>query len=147
MTASVPLTPQAHGPAQPGTPVWDGPGRSESAGSGPSTPDQRSPGAARCRLAASHRPAPPADRLLGVFAWVTALGILGLVVALRGYAAIEAGVGPSWYEPALVTIGLIAVGLTVAGMLLADRLRLPWIMLGLATLPVSVNLLLTFTAV
>jgi hypothetical protein len=102
------------------------------------------------RLTASHRPRPPDKRVVAVYAWVTALGAVGLAVALRGLAGINADADPAWYQPTLSAFGLCGVALTVAGMVAAHRTprhtRLPWIMLGLATVPVTVNLLLTFAA-
>lgn len=102
------------------------------------------------RLAASHRPRPPDNRVMAAFAWVTVLGAVGVTVALRGLAGINAEADPAWYQPTLSALGLGGVGLTVAGMVAAHRgprhTRLPWIMLGLATVPVAVNLLLTLAA-
>ncbi|HEX6968242.1 MAG TPA: hypothetical protein VF174_05450 [Micromonosporaceae bacterium] len=102
------------------------------------------------RMAASHRPPPPDDRVLGAFAWVTALGVIGLAVALRGLAAINAGIDPAWYQPTLAALGTCGVVLAVAGMVAAHRTgprsRTPWILLALATVPTAVNLLLTATA-
>lgn len=111
---------------------------------GPPVPDRRRRVvSAAFRMSAAHRPPPPDDRLIGVWAWATGLGIVGLAVALRGLTAITAGAGPSWYEPALVVVGLGGVGLVVAALLSAHRARLPWIMLGLASVPYAVNLALT----
>jgi hypothetical protein len=110
---------------------------------------RRRPVAAAFRLAGTHRPQPPGNRVLGAFTWVTALGVVGLAVALRGLTEITAGTEPSWYQPTLASLGLVGVGLTVAGMVLAQRtrhLRLPWVVLGLATVPVTVNLFLTLGA-
>lgn len=123
------------------------PAADEANGPGPLVPNRRRRGITDTfRLTGTHRPAPPDDRLLGVWAWATGLGVIGLAVALRGLAAITAGTGPSWYEPALASLGLGGVGLTVAALLSARRARLPWIMLGLATVPFVANLALTIGA-
>lgn len=110
--------------------------------------EQGPPVGAAFRLAGTHRPQPLDSRVLVVFAWVTALGVVGLAVALCGLAGISAGADPSWYQPTLAALGLGGVGLMVAGMVTGQRrhVRLPWILLGLATVPVAVNLLLTLTA-
>jgi len=108
--------------------------------------NQPSVTSARSRMISSHRPAPPEDRLIGIWAWGVALGVVGLVAALRGLPAITAGTGPSWYEPTLAGVGLGGVGLTLAAFLSARYARLPWIMLGLATVPMVVTVALTVSA-
>lgn len=84
--------------------------------------------------------------MLVLCAWATGIGILGLAVALRGLDAVLAHADPAWYEPTLAGVGLAGVVLTVLAFLSAERVRLPWIMLGLATVPVVVNLGLTISA-
>jgi hypothetical protein len=99
------------------------------------------------RRPTSHRhPLPPSGRMLALCAWATGIGALGLAVALRGLDAILAHTGPTWYEPTLAGVGLAGVTLTGAAFLSAERMRLPWVMLGLATVPVVVNLGLTIGA-
>jgi hypothetical protein len=94
-----------------------------------------------------HRPGPPSSRMLAVCAWATALGVIGLAVATRALIAVALGATPSWYEPTLAAVGTAAVALT-AGALATERwLRLPWLMLGLATVPALVNVGLTFGTV
>ncbi|HEX5542794.1 MAG TPA: hypothetical protein VFX60_14730 [Micromonospora sp.] len=116
----------------------------EEYGPGPLAPIRRRRGLTdNFRLIGSHRPAPPDDRVLGIYAVATGLGLAGLAVALRGLAAISAEADPSWYEPALAAIGLGGVGLTVAALVTAQRDRLPWLLLGLAIAPFGVNLALT----
>ncbi|HEX5598508.1 MAG TPA: hypothetical protein VFX61_21190 [Micromonosporaceae bacterium] len=114
---------------------------------GPLAPVRRRRGlAAHLRLGGSHRPAPPDDRVLGIYACATGLGGIGLAVALRGLSAITSDAEPSWYEPALAAVGLSGVGLIVAAILTAQRERTPWLLLALATAPFMVNLALTVTA-
>jgi hypothetical protein len=91
------------------------------------------------------RPLPPAGtgRSLGVWGWVTLLGVLGLASALRGIDTVLAGTAPSWYEPALAGLGLTGIVLAATAALAVRRRRLPWVLLGLATLPLGLNLALT----
>jgi hypothetical protein len=79
-----------------------------------------------------------------VSVWATAIGVLGLAVAARALVAIATGATPTWYEPTLAGIGTAAVALTAAGLATERWLRLPWLMLGLATVPALVNIGLTF---
>jgi hypothetical protein len=85
-------------------------------------------------------------QMLGVCGWATALSLVGLAAGLRGLVAVVAGVAPNWYEPTVATIGLGGMALTMVAFLSIRRRRLPWIMLGLATLPLAVNLTLTIAA-
>ncbi|MFB9234026.1 hypothetical protein ACFFWC_00495 [Plantactinospora siamensis] len=86
------------------------------------------------------------DRMLGLCGWATVLGVLGTVAAVRGLFAIRAGAAPEWYEPTLATVGLASIGCIVAAFTLVRRARLPWLLLGLATVPVLVNVGLTVGA-
>ena len=78
--------------------------------------------------------------------WATGVGIAGLGVALYGLNAVLKHTDPAWYEPTLSGVGLAGVGLMLAALLSAERVRLPWVMLGLAAVPVAVNLGLTIGA-
>ncbi|MEV1285563.1 hypothetical protein [Micromonospora sp. NPDC049679] len=98
------------------------------------------------RLPAPADPSPASGRLLAMCAWATALGILGLAVALRGMVGILAKAVPTWYEPALIAAGLAGIVLTVGGFSSVQRPRLPWIMLALATVPLIAALGLTVDA-
>ncbi|MFK3980002.1 hypothetical protein ACI2K4_06410 [Micromonospora sp. NPDC050397] len=85
-------------------------------------------------------------QILGVCGWATVLGLVGLGTGLRGLVAIVAGVAPNWYEPTMASIGLGGIVLTMVAFLFIRHPRLPWIMLGLATVPLAVNLALTLAA-
>ncbi|MFD0819476.1 hypothetical protein ACFQ0D_14415, partial [Micromonospora zhanjiangensis] len=61
--------------------------------------------------------------------------------------AVHGGRAPGWYEPTLAGLGLGVTGLIVAAFCLARHDRLPWIMLGLATVPVLLGLGLTLDTV
>jgi hypothetical protein len=86
-------------------------------------------------------------RTLGICGWGTGLGAVGLGSALRGLPAILADTAPAWYQPTLSTLGLSGIGLATAAFLSIQRRRLPWLMLGLATVPLGVNLGLTIATV
>jgi hypothetical protein len=90
--------------------------------------------------------APDGGQMVGICAWATALGVVGLVVALRGLIAIIGGHTPAWYEPALISAGTAGILLTVGAFLSIHRTFLPWIMMGLATIPLTVSIALTVVA-
>jgi hypothetical protein len=102
--------------------------------------------AERFRLPASHDPTPQPARMLGVCAWATALGILGIGVALRALVAMLAGQMPHWFEPAITTTGLLGIALTAAAFAAVHRRRLPWALLGAATLMLGATLAVSLTA-
>jgi hypothetical protein len=68
------------------------------------------------------------------------VGFVGLGSALRGVASVLAGNAPAWYEPTLAGSGVATIALTAAALLAIHRPRLPWVMLGLATVPLAMNL-------
>jgi hypothetical protein len=90
------------------------------------------------------RPGPPSAHLLAVAAWATGIGILGLSGAARALVALATGTVPAWYEPAVAGVGTAAVAFTAAALATERWLRLPWLMLGLATVPALVNVYLSF---
>jgi hypothetical protein len=84
--------------------------------------------------------------MLGVCAWATALGIVGIGVALRALVAMLAGQMPHWFEPAITTTGLLGIALTAAAFAAVHRRRLPWALLGAATLMLGATLAVSLTA-
>jgi hypothetical protein len=79
------------------------------------------------------RGGPNPRRLAGLAGWAAALGLLGLVVGVRGLVAILIGGIPGWYEPTLIGMGLVGIGLTSGAFLTVQRGQLPWILLGAGT--------------
>jgi len=71
--------------------------------------------------------------LAGLAGWAAALGVIGLLVGVRGLIAILVGGIPDWYEPTLIILGLVGIGLTSAAFVTVQRRPIPWILLGTAT--------------
>jgi hypothetical protein len=94
----------------------------------------------RFRLPASNDPAPQPGRMLGVCAWATALGFVGVGVALRALVALLAGRTPAWFEPTITTVGMVGIALTTAAFASVHRNRLPWALLGASTVTLGVAL-------
>lgn len=99
------------------------------------------------RLPATDDPAPDPRTMLGVCAWAATLAVIGLAVAARAVVPILAGDTPPWYPPTIVIGGLAGILLTSAAFLTIRRTRLPWILLGAATVPLVVALTSTALAV
>lgn len=138
-----------HAPAWPKTPtpedrpLWaprrpEGPAPAHQRPAFPEAPDHRRRRFTKLfRLPTPTDPAPAPTRLLVMCAWATGLGVLGMVVAVRGLVLILADAVPGWYEPALVGVLLTGMALTVGGFASMQRRWLPWIMLTLATVPLT----------
>jgi hypothetical protein len=99
----------------------------------------------RFRLPGRHDPAPHPGRLAGVCTWAAGLGLLGLPVAGRSSVAILTHAAPAWFEPVVVTIGMLGIAVTVAGFAAIHRRWLPWHLLTAGTGLLAANLLLTLT--
>ena len=91
------------------------------------------------------RPGPPLRVLAGLSAWAAALGGIGLLVGVRGLIAILVGGIPNWYEPTLITMGLVGIALTAAGFLTVQQRPLPWIFLGAGTAVLLASIIVTAT--
>ena len=76
---------------------------------------------------------PPLRVLAGLSGWAATLGVVGLVVGVRGLVAILVGGIPHWYEPILILMGLAGIVLTSAAFVTVQRRPLPWIFLGAGT--------------
>lgn len=77
--------------------------------------------------------------MLGICGWATGLGVVGLGPASRAVVAVVSDTAPEWYEPTLAGLGLAGIGLTAMALGVARRRRLPWIALGVASVPVCVS--------
>ena len=91
------------------------------------------------------RPGPPLRVLAGLSAWAAALGGIGLLVGVRGLIAILVGGIPTWYEPTLITMGLVGIALPAAGFLTVQQRPLPWIFLGAGTAVLLASIIVTAT--
>jgi hypothetical protein len=98
------------------------------------------------RMPGRHDPAPDPRRMATVCAWAAALGVIGLAVAGRAMVALMAGGSPDWYEPTVVAVGVAGMALTATAYLAVHRTRLPFALLGAATVPLGANMLVTVLA-
>jgi hypothetical protein len=85
------------------------------------------------RLPAHQDPEPDPGRLVGLCSWAAALGLLGLPVAGRAWVAFHTEAVPGWFEPLVVTMGVVGITLTAAAFLAIHRRHLPWLLLTAAT--------------
>jgi len=90
-----------------------------------------------------NRPGPPLRVLAGLAGWAAALGVVGLLVGVRGLVAILVGGIPGWYEPTLIIFGLVGIGLTSAAFVTVQRRPLPWILLGAGTAALLASIIAT----
>ncbi len=111
---------QTHRP-QPGPPVQR-----------PAAPDQTglAPVAGAFRRPTQSRGGPDQRRLAALAGWAALLGVVGLIVGIRGLIAILVGGIPGWYEPTLIVMGLVGIALTSGAFLTVQHGRLPWYLLG-----------------
>jgi hypothetical protein len=97
------------------------------------------------------RPA-PGDRvprlrqIMGICGWAAVLGGIGLVIGIRGFVGILAGDAAPWYQPALAISGATGILLTVTSFLTAHLRRIPWALLGSASVVLMVAMGLTVAA-
>ncbi len=92
------------------------------------------------------RPDSPAPRrLIGLSLWAAALGILGVILAIRDAIGILVG-APHYFLPLIAILGIVGVALTMGGFLTARARVLPWTLMGLATCTLGGALIATMTA-
>jgi hypothetical protein len=89
---------------------------------------------------------PRLRQLMGVCGWAAVLGALGLVIGIRGFVADLAGSAPGWYEPTMIIVGLIGIGLTIGAFAAVHRRRMPYALLGAATVVLAYGMLVTVAA-
>jgi hypothetical protein len=89
---------------------------------------------------------PRLRQLMGVCGWAALLGVVGLVVGIRGFIGDLVGAAPDWYEPAMIAVGLVGIGLTVGAFITVQRRRMPYALLSGATVALVYAMTLTATA-
>jgi hypothetical protein len=89
---------------------------------------------------------PKLRKLAGLAGWAAALGVVGLVVGIRGLLVIMVSKPPHWYEPTLITMGLIGIALTAAAFLTVQYRQVPWILLGLGSAVLLAAIIVTNAA-
>lgn len=87
----------------------------------------------RFRMPGTPDPAVRLRRLLGVSTWAAVLGFGGLVVAVRIMIGLFTEIA-TWFMVTTFAFGLIGIACTVAAFASVHRPRLPWLLLGIATL-------------
>jgi hypothetical protein len=90
-------------------------------------------------------PAPHPIRLFVICAWAAGLGLFGLPVAGRSSVAIITGEVPGWFEPAVVSVGVLGILVTAASFAAFHRRWLPWLLLLAGTGLLLSNLALMAT--
>jgi hypothetical protein len=90
--------------------------------------------------------APRLRSIAAVCAWAALLGVVGLAIGIRGFIGVLAGDASSWYEPAIMITGTIGIGATVAGFLTVQRVRVPWVLLGIASVALATGMIMTIAA-
>ncbi len=95
------------------------------------------------RRPAAPRGGPKLRTLAGLAGWAAALGVVGLVVGIRGLVAILVGKVPHWYEPTLITMGLVGIALAAAAFLTVQYRYVPWAMLGASSAVLLTSIIIT----
>lgn len=108
--------------------------------------EQSTPRTIGMRLPGPDDPEPTPRRILGMCVWAAMLGLVGLAVGGRALVAVAYGDTPGWYEPTVITVGALGMVLTAAAFTAVQHRRLPWLLLGAATVPLLVNLVASVTA-
>lgn len=96
----------------------------------------------RFRLPGRDDPAPEPNRLAGVCGWAAALGLGGMAVALRAFIGMMSMKG-AWYAPTVITIGVLGLLCTIGAFASVHRRRLPWMLLGAASVALLAGWLAT----
>ena len=97
------------------------------------------------QAAPESRPVPDVRlrRLMGVCAWAFCLAGCGLVLGLIDLIILFGGQAPAWFEPAIITTGLIGLALTIAAFPMTRAKHTPWILLASGTLVFVIGIVLT----
>src|SRR5689334_22046717 len=88
--------------------------------------------ATRFRLPGAGDPPPAGRHLARVCAWAAALGLGGMLVALRAFIGLIYD-DRAWFVPVLIVIGLTGLGCTIGAFASIHQRRLPMVLLGCAS--------------
>ena len=94
------------------------------------------------RFPAADDPSPGTARVLIMAIWSSILGLAGVGVGLRAFAAVLGGSAPGWYVPLLALTGLSGVALVVGAFLSVHRRFVPWFLLLMAAGPLVGDIML-----
>jgi hypothetical protein len=94
------------------------------------------------RFPAADDPAPGTRRLLSMSLYASMLGLAGVGVGVRGFVSVLGGTAPGFYIPVLSVLGLLSVALVVGAFLSIHRRVLPYLLLALAAVPLTADVLL-----
>jgi hypothetical protein len=99
----------------------------------------------RAEVAEPRPQGPPAAALVGASLW--ALGS-AIVTAAVGVAAliILAGDPPTWYQPSMLTTGIVSLAGTIGGLCLVEVARVRWKLLAIGSTAIIIAALLTVAA-
>jgi hypothetical protein len=89
--------------------------------------------ATRFRMPGTPDPAVRLRRLGGVAAWAAVLGFGGLILVLRIMVGLFTDIA-TWYLVVAFALGLVGIACTVGAFASVHQRRLPWLLLGGATL-------------
>lgn len=84
--------------------------------------------------------------IVAVCGWAALLGVVGLAIGARGFVGVLAGDAAGWYEPTIMITGALGIGATVGGFLSVHRRRVPWILLGTASVALLLGMIFTIIA-
>lgn len=110
------------------------------------TPRARGASGQHVRLHVEAGDVPRLRQLAGMSTWAAVLTFGGLIVAIRAAVGIIAGEAPSWYQSAIVIVGLVGIALAAAAFVFAQLPRLVWIALSLSTAVLLAATILTAQA-
>ena len=97
------------------------------------------------RRPAVPRGGPKLRRLAALAGWAAAIGVIGLAVGVRGLILILVTKAPGWYEPTLITMGLVGIAVTAAAFLTVQHRYVPWALLGLGSADLLASIIATGT--
>lgn len=96
----------------------------------------------RFRLHTADHEAPAGKRLFVLALWSALCVLVGLIPAVRLVAVMALRDTPFWYPLASVTVGVLGLGMITAAFAAIHRARLPWYLLGAATVLLIMNITL-----